>query len=475
MKKIGLGIRARVFLEVGAIIAVCLIAISFANSRLVENVYIWNTERTMRQMAQEAEDAGDNYFYLLSEFEKNNGVSIDLYDREDNYLYEGSGNFISGNKLNIINRTENEDGSYFNVVSAEGSTTQYIVYGKDFNNGSHIEISAQKDPIQENAKIATSVTTVITVTALLVALMFISGYSKRFTKPLIEMSQVTNKIASLDFEDKCTVKRNDEIGALAQNINTVSDSLSNALTELREKNAQLMEDIEKERKIERMRADFISSASHELKTPIAIIRGYAEGLKMTVEGENQAAEEYCDIIMRESDRMNNLVLNMLEQSLYTSGAKEPEKTNFSIDDFAEELLKTMHPIFEEKGVTVKFEKTNGKICFADRGQITTVLSNIVLNACSHAKGEKLIDITVSELEASYKINVFNTGSFVDDKDKDGIFTSFYRADKAHSRAEGRFGLGLAIVKSITENHNCECGFENKEKGVTFWFTVPKGN
>ena len=251
MKKKGLGIRARVFLEVGAIIAVCLIGILVANSRLVEDVYIGNIERSMHQMAKEAEEAGDNYFFLLAEFENTKGVSIDLYDAEDNYLYEGGGSFISGNKLNIISRTQNDDGSYFNIVSAEGSSTQYIVYGKDFENGYHIEISVQKDPIQENAKTATTVTTVVTVTALMVALLFISGYSKRFTKPLIKMSEVTNKIAGLDFSDRCRVKRNDEIGALAENINSVSDSLNNALTELREKNAQLMEDIEKERKLEK--------------------------------------------------------------------------------------------------------------------------------------------------------------------------------------------------------------------------------
>lgn len=475
MKKRSLGIRAKVFLEVGAIIAVCLVGILVANSRLVENVYILNTERQMHQMAQEAEDAGGGYFSLLSEFEATKGVSIDLYDTEDNYLYEGSGNFVSGSKLNIISRTQNDDGSYFNIVSAEGSSTQYIVYGKDFENGYHIEISTQKNPIQENAKIATTVTTGVTVSALIIALLFISGYSKRFTKPLIQMSLVTNKIAGLDFSDKCEVKRNDEIGVLAENINTVSESLNNALTELREKNARLMEDIEKERKIEKMRADFISSASHELKTPIAIIRGYAEGLKMAVDGENQVADEYCDIIMRESDRMNSLVLNMLEQSLYTSGAKEPEKIVFSVDDFINDFLKTVHPIFEEKGVSAVFRESGGAFCLADKGQITTVLSNIVLNACSHARGEKLIEISTEESGNKYKINVFNTGSFVEEKDKDSIFTSFYRADKAHSRAEGRFGLGLAIVKSITDNHGCECGFENKENGVTFWFTVEKGN
>ena len=475
MKRKGLGLRAKVFLEIGAIIAVCLVGISIANSQLLESVYIWNVERSLTTMAQNAEDVEDDYFSLLSEYENKQGVSIDLYDKEDNYLYEGTGNFISSNKLNIISRTQNEDGSYFNVVAEEGGTTQYIVFGKDFENGYHIEITAQKDPIQENANLATRVTTTITILALVLALVFISAYSKHFTKPLIQMSEVANKIANLDFSAKCEINRGDEIGALAENINVVSDSLNTALSELREKNEQLMEDIEKERRIEQMRADFISAASHELKTPIAIIRGYAEGLKMNVSEENESASEYCDIIMRESDRMNVLVLNMLEQSLYSSGVKKPDMVEFNVSSFIEDLLKTVAPIFEEKGVTANYIKTENLTAFADKTQMTTVLSNIVLNACSHASDEKLIEITIEKADNKIKVNVFNTGSRVEDKDKDGIFTSFYRADKAHSRAEGRFGLGLAIVKSITENHNCECGFENKENGVTFWFTMPECN
>lgn len=473
MKRKGLGIRAKLFLEIGAIIAVCFVGISIANSQLLESVYIWNVERSLATMAQNAEDAGEDYFFLLAEYETKQGVSIDLYDQEDNYLYEGTGNFISANKLNIISRTENEDGSYFNVVAEEGSSTQYIVFGKDFENGYHIEITAQKDPIQENANLATRVTTTITVLALVFALVFISVYSKHFTKPLIQMSDVASKIANLDFSAKCEFNRDDEIGALADNINVVSDSLNTALSELREKNEQLMEDIEKERRIEKMRADFISAASHELKTPIAIIRGYAEGLKMNVDEENESATEYCDIIMREADRMNVLVLNMLEKSLYSSGVKQPDMAEFAVNDFIEDLLKTISPIFEEKGVSVNYLKTENFTAFADKTQMTTVLSNIVLNACSHASGEKKIEITTEKAEEKIKINVFNTGSRVDDKDKDGIFTSFYRADKAHSRAEGRFGLGLSIVKSITENHNCACGFENEENGVTFWFTMPE--
>lgn len=470
MKMGKMGIRAKFFLQLGAILAVCLIGISVVNSQLLEKVYIWNVERSLRSMAQETEQNIDDYFTLLSDFEREQGVSIDLYDAQDNYLYEGSGYFVSGNKLNIISRKEHNDGSYFNVVSAEGSTTQYILYGKTFENGYHIEITAQKDPIKENASIATKVTTSITVLALALALIFVFDYSRRFTKPLIQMNEVMENIANLDFSTRTNIVRKDEIGTLANNINTVSDSLDSALTELREKNAKLQEDIERERRIEKMRQEFVSSASHELKTPIAIIRGYAEGLKMNAEGENPAISEYCDIIMRESDKMNELVLNMLEQSLYSSGTKMPEEACFNTSEYVSEFIKSTTPIFEEKGVNVQCDVADFEV-LADKKQMTTVLSNIVLNACSHATDEKIIKISAQKIHNCVKINVFNTGSKIEEKDAENIFTSFYRADKAHSRKEGRFGLGLSIVKSIVDNHGCECGFENKENGVEFWFTM----
>lgn len=473
MKKRKLGIRAKFFLEVGTIIAACLIGIAFVNSQLLEGVYMWNIERSFQDIAYKTERAGEDYFSFLSETEKSQNVIIDLYDATDNFLYEGKTSYLSGSKINVISRKTNNDGSYFNVVCAEGSTTQYVLYGKSFQNGYHIEISTEVNPIQENASLATSVTTAITVFALILALVFIYDYSRRFTKPLIQMNDVMKRIASLDFSVKTNIDRKDEIGTLANNINTVSDSLDAALNELREKNAQLQQDIERERQLEKMRQDFVSSASHELKTPIAIIRGYAEGLKMNVADENDSSKEYCDIIMREADKMNDLVINMLEQSLYSTGTKPPEKCEFDIKEYIEDFLKTASPIFKEKGITVDCDSCKCSV-YGDRKQLTTVLSNIVLNACSHATGEKKINIYTFDNGDHIKINVFNTGSHIDDKDKDNIFTSFYRADKAHSRKEGRFGLGLSIVKSIVTNHGCDCGFQNEDNGVTFWFTVEKG-
>lgn len=474
MKKRRLGIRAKFFLEVGAIIAVCLLGIAFVNSQLLESVYLINLERDFYYIAEDAEKAGQGFFPVLQKAENTQNVSIDLYDENDNFLYEGKTSYLSGNRINVISRKTNDDGSYFNVVCAEGSSTQYILYGKTFNNNYHIEISTEINPIQENASLATTVTTVITILAMVLALIFIYDYSRRFTKPLIQMNNVMQRIAELDFSAKTDIDRNDEIGTLATNINRVSESLDAALTELREKNEQLQEDIERERQLERMRQDFVSSASHELKTPIAIIRGYAEGLKMSLDEKDDASREYCDIIIHESDKMNELVISMLEQSLYESGAIPTEKEAFDVKEYVEEFLKSADPIFKEKAIEVR--------CFAEsvvvvgnKKQLTTVLSNIVLNACSHVKGENIIEITTELQDGFVKVCVFNTGSFVSDKDKDSIFTSFYRADKAHSRKEGRFGLGLSIVKSIITKHGCDCGFENKENGVTFWYTIERNS
>ena len=473
MKK-KLGIRFRVFLEVGAIFVVSLIALIVVNSQLLDDVYLWNEELSLKQMAQQAEDHIGDYQNLLREFEVKNGVSIDLYDNNDNYIYEGSGRFVSGNKLIVVSRTENEDGSYFNILQEENSITQYILYGKDFSNGYHIEITSQKDVIQENASIATQVTTVIAVVAMLLALIYISGYAKRFTKPIIKITETANKMSNLDFSQKCEINRKDEIGVLADSINKLSASLDTALTELKTTNEQLVSDIEKERKLEKMRQDFVSSASHELKTPIAIIRGYAEGLKIIVDEEDTAMQEYCDIIMNEADKMNSLVLSLLEASLYSSGMKALNKEEFELNEFIKEYMKAAKPIFEEKEINAKFiDSETPLMVFADKSQIERVLSNYISNACSHTKNEKEIIVSVEASGEKYKVSVYNSGSFIDDKDKENIFNSFYRADKAHSRKEGRFGLGLSIVKSIMDMHKCECGFTNKENGVEFWFEIEK--
>ncbi len=470
MKK-KIGIRKRLFLEIGAIIAVCLVALAFVNSRLIENVYIFSARSHLKAICQKTEDIKNDYYYKLSETESEENVFIDLYDGNDTPLYESAGSFISGKKLTVVKRTNNKDGSYFNILSQDGTSTRYLLFGKDFKDGRHIEITEKIDLIQENARTATTVTTVLSMAALLISLVFVSFYSKRFTKPLIKMSNVTSKMSGLDFSEKLNIKRNDEIGFLAENINTLSSSLDTALTELKTTNARLTEDIEKERTLEKMRNEFVSAASHELKTPIAIIRGYTEGLKMLLPEDDKNAAEYCDIIMNESDKMTDLVVNLMEASLYSSGAKKPDFDDFDLDEFLRNFMKKSAPLFSEKGINAVLEIPESRFVYGDEKQLERVLSNLVSNACSHASAEKKVKISADVTGEKAVVCVYNSGSHIDDRDKDNIFTSFYRADKAHSRAEGRFGLGLSIVKSIMDLHGGKCWFTNCTDGVNFFFDI----
>ena len=247
-----------------------------------------------------------------------------------------------------------------------------------------------------------------------------------------------------------------------------------SLTDLKEKNEQLVQDIQKEQQLDKIRNEFISNASHELKTPISIIQGYAEGLKIGIaEGEN--AEEYCDIIIEESEKMNTLVLKLLEISQYESGFYKLQKSRFNISYAVESLLKPRVKLLKEDGITLCLNINPDYIGYGDVSKIDTVINNYVSNAVSHVSGDKLIIVNCQPVGKKYRVSVFNSGDNIKNEDIDKIWMSFYRADKSHSRAAGRFGLGLSFVKSIQEMHSNDYGIINRENGVEFWFDISKAH
>lgn len=192
------------------------------------------------------------------------------------------------------------------------------------------------------------ITSILALCATLVAIYF---YSKKFTKPLIEMSSVTGGMADMDFSKKCEYGGNDEIGTLASSINELSDSLNSTLVDLNEKNRRLQEDIEKEQQLDKIRKDFISNVSHELKTPISIIQGYSEGAKLMLDsGDTKGASEYCEIITGETHKMNMLVLQLLELSMYESGNVKLSMDKIDIRAAAEEYGEENRLKFESKGI-----------------------------------------------------------------------------------------------------------------------------
>ena len=341
--KRGISIKVRVFLQVSAIMIVCISILLFLNSAYLESVYLWNSKRSIVKMVEEIENTPNlelTYYSKLPAYELNENVYIELYNSLDELLYKGESRIdYSGKKINVISREDDEaNKSYYSVLQEEGSTTQYTVYGKTLANGYLIEVTAFISPMTQSAAIATRFTAVLAVAGLLASLVFISIFTRRLTKPLIEMNKITGEMASLNFNRKCRTGRDDEIGALAENINHLSDTLDTTLRELNEKNKQLTDDIEQERKLDGIRKEFISSVSHELKTPISIIRGYAEGLGDIAADGDGIQREYCGIIINEADRMNTLVLQLLEISLYESGGYRLKPETFDMHAMVSEYL-----------------------------------------------------------------------------------------------------------------------------------------
>ena len=348
------------------------------------------------------------------------------------------------------------------------------VYGY-LEGGERIEICMQVSQLSITGKLYFIVSFVAIMLSMVLALVIIMLYIRRFTRPIKQMCVTTDKMARLDFSEKCPETNLVEITQLSDSINQLSDSLDTALTDLQQKNRKLLEDIENERTIDNLRQTFISGISHELKTPIAIIQGYAEGAKMFYQTGNAAtADAYCDTIMEEATRMNNMILKLLEITKYDSGAYEPMREMFSLYELVQEWFDRNAGILEEKQVSVANHISPEWWGNGDSVILASVVNNYLSNALSHVDGERRIEAFAEELEGRYRIYIFNTGAQIAKKDIEKIWTSFYRADKSLSRSQGRFGLGLAIVASIQKLHGEQYGVENMEDGVRFWFDVRKG-
>ena len=212
-----------------------------------------------------------------------------------------------------------------------------------------------------------------------------------------------------------------------------------------------------------------------MKTPISIIQGYSEGLKLMLSEENESVNEYCDIIMNETVKMNELVLQLLELSTLESGGNQLNEETFSISEFVGAYYKGVKIVMEEKGITFITDVDESFVGTGDKIKLNMVLNNYVSNAVSHIGGERIISVTAKDCGEYVRLYVFNTGEHIRDEDIENIWQSFYRADKSRSRKEGRFGLGLSIVSAICNLHSVAFGVENVENGVRFYFDIKKVN
>lgn len=327
-------------------------------------------------------------------------------------------------------------------------------------------------PVDEASAVINEFFIYIFIGAVILIIILSIIYSNMISKPLIRLNNSATKMANLDFSEKCEARSSDEIGNLGATLNFLSENLVNSLNSLKAANEKLTADIEKERELEKMRKEFVAGVSHELKTPISLIEGYAEALKDNVAAENEK-ESYLDIIIDESKNMGNLVSEMLDLSRLEYGKLKLSIESFDINTLINSTIKKYSNVLSEKEIQLSVITEGIILVYGDRHKIEQVLNNLFTNAIRYVDMPKTIFIRTMDEEDHILIEVENSGQHISEDEMNKIWEKFYRIDKSRNRHLGGTGLGLSIVKNILLLHESKFGIQNTEKGVKFYFTLKK--
>lgn len=349
----------------------------------------------------------------------------------------------------------------------------YVESWGTLKSGNFFMIRTPLESIKESAAISNKFYMFVGFFIILLSGLMIWITTKKITKPISELTKLSIKMSDLDFEAKYVSKSGNEIDVLGDSFNRMSEQLQSTISELKSANNQLQKDIEDKIKIDQMRKEFLDNVSHELKTPIALVQGYAEGLKENINDDPESMEFYCDVIIDEASKMNKLVRNLLALNQLESGHDMPSMERFDMTALLNGVLQKMDIMIQQKNADIIFAPEKSEYVWADEFKVEEVVTNYVSNALNHLEGEGKIEIRMIPMDDKLKVSVFNTGKPIPEEDLPNLWNKFYKVDKARTREYGGSGIGLSIVKAIMEGLNQEYGVQNYDNGVAFWFTLDR--
>lgn len=484
-------VRVKLFLVlcvVTILLVICLIAI---NSLVLENFYIYNKTNTIREVYNKINkyykdpDLAINLETELKKIAFRNNFDILIQSDTDLILFSTNKDFLSSievAKEKYKTYLEERKNLLYSdakmtirkIDDTSNSLNYILLYGK-LDNGYSLYIRIPIAPIEESVRISNNTLIVIGIATVIISAFVASLISKRFTSPILQLNDITKKMAKLDFEQKYRINdSDDEINELGKNINTMSDKLESTIKQLRETNSELEKDIEEKSKIDEMRKQFISDVSHELKTPIALIQGYAEGLIENVNNDDESRKFYAEVILDESNKMDVLVKQLLELMKLEYGKRKFNDEEFDVVELINEVIRKCNVMLEENQIHVVFDEKKPIYAYADDFYVEQVVTNYFTNAIKHAKevnGKKQIKITIQNVKNKIRVSVFNTGDKIPEEDLTRVWGRFYKIDDSRNRENSGSGIGLSIVKAIQNNYQNEYGVQNLSNGVEFYFDI----
>ena len=382
---------------------------------------------------------------------------------------------MSGTSL-VENRTiiSSNDKYTLQKVYDERLGDYYLEIWGTLDNGYSIILRTPIQGIKDNVNISTTLIKYVGGAILVVGIISAFVVSTYITRPIKQLSDIAERMSEMDFDARYEGSDKGEIGLLGKSMNNMSEKLEHNIAELKKANLELKKDIDKKEKLEIMRTDFLSNVSHELKTPIALIQGYAEGLKEGITDDPESMEFYCDVIMDEANKMNTMVKRLLTLNQIEFGNDEPDMERFNINELIASVVDANAIRVGQKNMSIVFDNRNEQnFVWADEYKTEEVLTNYISNALNHCDGKQAIEVRTSKSEdgATITVTVYNSGRNIAEEDLERIWEKFYKTDKARTREYGGNGIGLSIVKAIMESMGQEYGVRNVSDGVEFWFTL----
>ncbi len=380
--------------------------------------------------------------------------------------------YFFGNESVEMPRILEETESYVLRQSRDRMTgMEYMEMIGTLDNGDNFIMQTPLESIRDSVMIANRFYTMIGAAIIVVSGIIIYLFSRKVTKPVMELADISKRMTSLDFDAKFESKGENEIDLLGEHMNQLSEALEKTISELKTANNELRRDIEQKEKIDEMRKEFLSNVSHELKTPLALIQGYAEGLKDGISDDAESKEFYCDVIMDEAQKMNTMVRKLLTLNEVEFGQEKISMERFNVAELIEGVAQSCALLVQQKEGKLRLKVQNPLYVWSDELKIEEVLRNYISNACNHLDGERIIEIKAVQENDKVRISVFNTGKQIPEEDMEHIWEKFYKVDKAHTREYGGSGIGLSIVKAIMESIHGNYGANNYINGVEFWIEL----
>ncbi|WP_289284857.1 sensor histidine kinase [Parablautia intestinalis] len=482
-------IRRQFALVFGLLMAGTILLCWFINNTFLEKYYLNNKQKAMMSAyfivnkASNEGVIGTDAFDI--EFQKicgKNNINIILLDTETrtiktsmndyetlsrqllDYLFEREGTF--GDKL-----LASEENYEMRIKLDARTQFEYVDMWGVLDNGNLFLFRSPLESIKESVDLANRFLAYVGVGSAIFSAFIILLVSRKITEPVMELTRISERMSHLDFDARYEGNSKTEIALLGQNINELSRALEAAISELKSVNNELKRDIEKKNKTDEMRKEFLSNISHELKTPIALIQGYAEGLMEGINEDEDSRNFYCEVIADEAAKMNHIVKKLLTLNQVEFGNNTVTMERFDITALIQNYLQSAEILCRQKEINLQMESYPPVHVWADEFMVEEVFNNYFTNALNHVAESKVIDVKLTLGEKTVRVSVFNTGIPIPEESLPHIWEKFYKVDKARTREYGGSGVGLSIVKAMMEAMNQKYGVNNYDNGVEFWFEL----